>query len=333
MKFHYLTIIAISVLWFNLADSGLKADDSFEREAPFKVRSFQPIENTFAGNGISYGPYREGQRPGGTEPTRAQVLQDLKLLSRDGWQMIRTYGAEPFVEKTCEIIKNEKLKIKVMAGCWIATESTADQKKANRNQVDQVIELANKYPDVIAAVNVGNETQVFWSFHKVKQENLIKYIRWVRSEIKQPVTVADDFKFWTLDESKAIAQEIDFIVSHMYAMWLGKQLEDAVEWTKKTYSDVQKAHPDRKIVIGESGWATKKANHGDQGKLIKGKAGEAEQKIFYDAFSAWVKKEKIGYFYFEAFDEPWKGGNDPDEVEKHWGLFRENRTRKPAIQK
>ena len=26
-------------------------------------------------------------------------------------------------------------------------------------------------------------------------------------------------------------------------------------------------------------------------------------------------------FYFEAFDEPWKGGDNPGDSEKHFGLF------------
>ena len=335
MKKYTLAFAQLLFLTIILACCSNAAADqeSIERESPFVVRPFSPIEKQFKANGISYGPYRLGQRPGGHEPSKKEIEQDLQILAGDKWEMIRTYGVEPFVELACQHIRDEKLPIKIMAGAWIATESDAAQKKNNENQIKKVIELANKYPDVVAAVNVGNETQVFWSFHKVKQQTLIKYIRQVRSKIKQPVTVADDFKFWTVDESKAVADEIDFIVAHMYAMWLGQQLEDAVPWTKKTYASVTKKHPGKKVIIGEAGWATKKADHGDQGKLIKGQAGTEQQKIFFHAFRDWVKEEKIGYFYFEAFDEPWKGGNDANEVEKHWGLFRVNRSRKPAVQK
>jgi exo-beta-1,3-glucanase (GH17 family) len=35
-------------------------------------------------------------------------------------------------------------------------------------------------------------------------------------------------------------------------------------------------------------------------------------------------------FFFEAFDEPWKGSPHPLEPEKHWGLFRVNRQAKEA---
>ena len=36
---------------------------------------------------------------------------------------------------------------------------------------------------------------------------------------------------------------------------------------------------------------------------------------------------------FEAFDEPWKGGNRPNEAEKHWGILNEDRTPKLVLKK
>ena len=49
--------------------------------------------------------------------------------------------------------------------------------------------------------------------------------------------------------------------------------------------------------------------------------------------SKWSEEEKILTFLFEAFDEPWKGSNDPFEPEKHWGVFKEDRTAKIAMKK
>jgi exo-beta-1,3-glucanase (GH17 family) len=65
--------------------------------------------------------------------------------------------------------------------------------------------------------------------------------------------------------------------------------------------------------------------------LIKGQAGEAEQKQFFEELTEWSQANKVVTFYFEAFDENWKGGRHPDEVEKHWGLYRADRSPKPAI--
>ncbi len=42
--------------------------------------------------------------------------------------------------------------------------------------------------------------------------------------------------------------------------------------------------------------------------LIIGEANEEAQKIFFDAYRQWLKDNRIVSFYFEAFDEKWKGG-------------------------
>ena len=47
---------------------------------------------------------------------------------------------------------------------------------------------------------------------------------------------------------------------------------------------------------------------------------------------AWTTRDRVVNLFFEAFDENWKGGPHPDEVEKHWGLFRADRTPKKAMQ-
>ncbi|MBL7696076.1 MAG: hypothetical protein JNK91_14595 [Ferruginibacter sp.] len=46
----------------------------------------------------------------------------------------------------------------------------------------------------------------------------------------------------------------------------------------------------------------------------------------------WSEEKKILTFFFEAFDEEWKGSHDPFEPEKHWGLFRIDRSPKLAME-
>jgi exo-beta-1,3-glucanase (GH17 family) len=45
----------------------------------------------------------------------------------------------------------------------------------------------------------------------------------------------------------------------------------------------------------------------------------------------WSEAEDIPVFFFEAFDESWKGSQEPLEPEKHWGLFKIDRTPKLAV--
>ena len=105
-----------------------------------------------------------------------------------------------------------------------------------------------------------------------------------------------------------------------------QQLEEALPWVKNQLAAVQKIHPKQALVLGETGWATSVHDQGEQAELIKGQPGEAEQKIFHDSVRAWADSTRQVVFFFEAFDENWKGGGHPAEVEKHWGVFRADRT-------
>ena len=105
--------------------------------------------------------------------------------------MLRTYGSDEFSRQVCEVIREDQLPLKLMVGAWIATEKDKEgQAEQNQAQVDGAIAIANDFPDVVVALSVGNESQVFWSFHKVEAKTLIRYLRQARSATKVPVTVA-----------------------------------------------------------------------------------------------------------------------------------------------
>lgn len=316
------------------------AHHQYTRESAFTIRPFDVMLNgVWIGNAISYGPFRDGQEPDTDHgPTAEQILQDMRILQRR-WNLIRMYGSDPDTRRVLEVIRQHKIAMKVMLGAWIEPADTPAHLAGNERQVDTAIELANAFPEIVRAVNVGNETQVWWTGHKVKPEQLVQYIRAVRGAVRQPVTTADDYNFWNKPESRAMAAEVDFIVTHLYAQWNGQQLRDVVSWTEQNYNAIRKLHPDRVLMIGESGWATRYnagANGpGQQGSLIKGVVSDAAQAEYLRAMNEWVQRTRTVLFHFEAFDENWKGGgaqSGPAEVEKHWGLFDAQRRPKPAVQ-
>ena len=276
---------------------------------------------------ICYGPFRDGQRPGGESPTRLQLEEDLNIISKH-WTVIRLYGSTGVTEDILKIIKNNNLNLKVFLGAWIANEIDPIAINSNKNEINKVIELANNYSNIVRSVVIGNETQVFWSSNKVDIKILIKYIQQVKNSIEQPITTADDFNFWNKPEAKALKNSIDYIMVHIHPLWGGLQLNDAINWVSKIYSEIKDIYPENEIIIGETGWATMVHNEGEQSKLIKGKTGEKEQSIFYKNINDWSKKNNVSTFFFEVFDENWKGGEHPNEVEKHWGVYNSNRTPK-----
>jgi len=266
---------------------------------------------------------------------------DLALLA-GRWALLRLYASDAPAPELLALIAEERLPFKVLLGAWIAPEARPGEagappvplqeaRAANRAQVEGAARLANAYPDLVLGVVVGNETQVAWSAHRCPPEVLIGWLREARRATRAPVATADDFGFWLEPRSGEVALEADFLVTHVYAMWNGAPLDGALAFTQARYAEVVARHPGRPVVLGEAGWATAKHVEGDQARLIKGRPGEAEQAAFYRAFSAWVTAERIPSAWFEAFDERWKGGPHPDEVEKHWGLFNADRTPKAAV--
>jgi exo-beta-1,3-glucanase (GH17 family) len=299
---------------------------AYRAVAAEESRPFSPLESELPPPAVCYGPHRDGQRPGGPDPTAEQIAEDLRLMAAH-WQLLRIYGAGGIAETMLEIIRDSGIEMWVMLGVWIAP----DDPEANQREVEAAIRLANAFPEIVVAVSVGNETQIFWSAHRSSVERLLEYVRVVRDGVTVPVTVADDFNFWNKPESQVVAEEIDFVTMHAHPMWNGMQVDEALPWLQEQLEIVRAMHPENTVVIGETGWATSVVDEGEQGELIKGQAGEAPQKQYYDAVRDWARSEGQVVFFFEAFDENWKGGSNPAEVEKHWGLFRADRTPKAAV--
>lgn len=282
------------------------------------------------GAGVCYGEYRDGQSPGGAAPTTEQLREDLHLIA-ERWSLIRMYGTRN-VERVCRIIRDDGLPLRIMVGAWLGAESSEEAVAANRSEIEAAIRTASAYPDVVFAINVGNETQVSWSGHRLERDALLAYLQEVRRATDVPVTTCDDFSYWQTAESEPVAELCDFIGLHAYAMWNGQSLRDALPWTREQVAAVQRVHPGKPIVLCETGWATSVHDQGEQARLIKGAAGEREQELFYRAYRDWATEARLPHFYFQAFDERWKGGEHPAEVEKHWGLYNADRTPKLAVQ-
>lgn len=312
------------------------------QRSPIDRRAFEPfLDGRWIGNAVAYGPYRDGQAPGGPDPARAEVLEDLRLIARH-WHLIRIYGSTGPAEDILSLIHAERLPLRVMLGVWLAPEDRRDStgavletfpamRDANREQIEAAVRLARTHGNIVIAISAGNETQVSWSAHRFPAEQLIRDIRTLRARTRQPVTTADDYNFWNKPGSRAVAGEIDFITMHAHPLWNGRMLDEALDWTVATYESIRSAHPGHTVVLGETGWATRRHDEGEQARLIKGEAGEPGQRMFCEAVTNWARGSRTTAFFFEVFDENWKGGNHPDEVEKHWGLFGADRTPKSAM--
>jgi exo-beta-1,3-glucanase (GH17 family) len=200
-------------------------------------------------------------------------------------------------------------------------------RRENSLEVDRLIKLANQYPDIVSSVSVGNEATVDWSDHLVLVDKLISYVRRVKAAIDQPVTVCENYVPWT-KKLEPLAAELDFISLHTYPVWEYQTIDSALDYTRQNYYSVANHYPDKPVVITEAGWTTCSNGRG----IHPWNASQEFQATYYRELLDWCKQEDILAFVFEAFDEPWKGSPDPDEPEKHWGIFTVDRKPKLVMQ-
>ena len=209
----------------------------------------------------------------------------------------------------------------------------------NEAELARTVTLANEFADIVLAVSIGNETMVSWSFNRIAPETMAGYIVKVRGQITQPVTTDDNYAFWA-SAPNVITDVVDYAALHTYpeldtvfdaTLWDWRQksvpeatraaamMDGAIAEARRQYG-LARNHLDAKglsylpIIIGETGW-----NAVDVGRQAF-RAHPVNQKMYLDRLQTWATEGRNGngpkaIFYFEAFDEPWKQGDDK------WGLF------------
>jgi len=290
------------------------------------------------GNAICYSGFREGQQPGGIYPSYEEVKEDLLILQKN-WKYLRLYDCDKHGETVLKVIRKEKMDFKVMMGAYIEAEMnnfgcpwgggvfSEEQLKLNEKnnlkKIQKLILLGNEYPEIIFSLSVGNEACVDWTDHYVPVSHVVDYVNLVKKSARQPVTFCENYLPW-LNKLEPLANVVDFISIHTYPVWEYKHIHESLEYTKENYYAVAQKYPDIPVVITEAGWSTNSDGRGINPEAVN----EMNQKIYYHDLMEWTGAENIPTFVFEAFDEEWKGSHHPLEPEKHWGLFKIDRTPK-----
>ncbi|MBT8135534.1 MAG: glycosyl hydrolase [Gammaproteobacteria bacterium] len=309
----------------------------------------EPRNSLLAGEvmAVAYSGFRAGQHPdrgsGAVNPSDAQILEDLQILVAHGFRLIRLYDAGNNSRTTLQLIRDHALPLKVLQGIWLSAEFSnhegcpwldqpipdevlAKNAKNNLAELQRGIGLAKEFDDIVVAVNVGNEMLVSWNDHMVPLDKVIAYVRQAKGAIGQPVTVAENYVWWR-EDGALLAREVDFVGVHTYPVWEEKTIDEGLAYTLENLAGVRAALPGRPIAVLEAGWATTAREFG-------ARASEANQARYYNELSDWARASNTTVFFFEAFDEPWKGNPaNPLGAEKHWGLFFVDRTPKQAMRR
>ena len=111
-----------------------------------------------------------------------------------------------------------------------------------------------------------------------------------------------------------IGQYVDVIFVHLLPYWENVDIRGALKSSDGFYNDVQEEFPDKPIIIGEAGWPSEGRTRG------RAEASLANEAYFMRAFVQLAMEKGYDYYLFEAYDQPWKDGNE-GAVGRYWGLF------------
>ncbi|QXP67612.1 glycosyl hydrolase family 17 [Polaribacter sp. AHE13PA] len=325
---------------------------------------------------ISYGGYR-GKSREDNQPTILQLKEDLKLMHAMGIRILRTYNVQPELPHAANVLeaihqlKNEdaNFEMYVMLGAWIDCLNAWTDKEPNHNlespenegEIARAVALANKYPDIVKVIAVGNEAMVKWAASYFVQPNVI--LKWVnylqnlkkKGELSKDVwiTSSDDFSCWGGGDSlyhtkdlEDLIKAVDYISTHTYPyhnshhnseFWKvpdnefhlsDKDKIDAAMLRSKKFAIKQ--YNAVKSYMKSLG-VNKPIHIGETGwsTISNGYYGvngsrasdEYKQGLYYNHLREWTNKEGISCFYFEAFDEQWKDAENPNGSENHFGLI------------
>ena len=260
----------------------------------------------------SYTPFREEETPAAFEVTKERLREDFALLSRR-LDCIRIYSMKG-MELIPEVAREYGLD--VIAGAWISRDDVDTE-----NELRLLEEMAARHPDVVRAVLVGNEVLLR---RERTAAQLLGYMQRVRDRVEQPVSYGDVWDFWI--QNPSIVEGADFVTIHLLPYWENDPtpVKRAIEAVEHAHAEIAKRFPGKEILVGETGWPS-------EGRRREGaQPGHISEARFIRGFVSRAKENGWKYNLIEAFDQPWKRGQE-GAVGGYWGLFDAKRHDKGVV--
>ncbi|KAI4284950.1 MAG: hypothetical protein L6R35_004757, partial [Caloplaca aegaea] len=288
--------------------------------------------------GVDYTPYAT-QYPDCLKwpPSQNNVTRDVAVLSQLT-NSIRLYGTDcNQTEMVLHAIDKLGLTdFKLWLGVWLDRNQTTHARGlAHMNDL-----LTKHGAGPFLGVVVGNEALYR---EDLTETELAKILTDVKSNltalnIDLPLATSDLGDAWT----PTLASEVDVVMSNIHPFFAGKTSDIAADWTWsfwKTHNAILTANTNKKNIISEVGWPSEGGKHCGEvnctGGITGAVAGIDEMNEFMDTFVCQSLANGTEFFWFEAFDEPWKKGFNEPEIGKNWedkwGLMDLARDLKPGV--
>ncbi|RDL41673.1 (Trans)glycosidase [Venustampulla echinocandica] len=261
------------------------------------------------------------------------VTRDVAVLSQLT-NTIRLYGTDCNQTELVIHAINQlglKDKVKIWMGVWQDKNVTT-----NARQLEQMYKIFDTYgADPFVGVIVGNEVLFRKDMTATELGTLISGVRTnlTTKGIKLPVASADLGDNWTQD----FADKVDYVMANIHPFFAGVESKSAAAWTWTFWQgkDAALKTDPSKNIISETGWPSQGGT--DCGMATTCTTGSVaaipDMNNFMNDWVCQALANGTNYFWFEAFDEPWKWTfNEPGkEWEDQWGLMDVNRDLKPGV--
>lgn len=261
------------------------------------------------------------------------VTRDMAVLSQLT-NTVRLYGTDcNQTELVLHAIDQLGLKgtVKLWMGVWQDTNKTT-----NARQIEQAYSILDKYgADPFVGVIVGNEVLFRKDMTIDQLGQVISNFRsnMTSKSISLPIASSDLGDDWTA----ALASEVDYVMANIHPFFAGVTAETAAEWTWNFWQthDVTLKTDATKHIISETGWPSTGGTDcgGATSCTVGSVAGVTEMNTFMGDWICQALANGTNYFWFEAFDEPWKiqFNTAGKEWEDKWGMMDVNRNLKPGV--
>ncbi|KAG0054735.1 hypothetical protein BGZ90_005912 [Linnemannia elongata] len=123
-----------------------------------------------------------------------------------------------------------------------------------------------------------------------------------------------------------IVDKVDWVLSNIHPFFAYTSASQAADWAFANFKDeTLKAARGKPAMISEVGWPS-----GPSSAALGPAVPSIENlQTFIDTWVCQANKKNVPYYYFEAFDEPWKNSINPRESQ--WGLMTVDRKLKVTI--
>lgn len=275
-------------------------------------------------DGIVYSPKHT------MEPTCGYSAQDATLdlaLLSSITSKIRIYGTQcnqaAFILDAIQLLDSD---MTLMMGIWIS-----DSEEANEAQIKEAKMLLSVYPpELFEGVMVGNEALFR---NDISESKLIDHILDLKAFLAAKKL---DIPVGTSEMGSMISAKLfnslDVVGVNLLPFFTGLSSEDAAQWTSDylTSEIIPLNRGNSSIVISEVGWPY------SGGKYHDSVADPVEYQRFLHSSICHVSKNLSGvksWYYYEAFDEPWKAifHDNENQWETEWGLFGRYRDMKTNV--